>query len=65
MGHAKTARAIILCLAISAILSGCGSVTKDVELPSNSGAGSDEMKASPCACSEIKYDGSGFEWRKV
>ena len=43
--------------------SGCVAAGADVEMPNNSGAGSDEMKASPCACVELPYDGRGFKWR--
>lgn len=41
-------------------LSGCS--TQSVELPTNAGDGSDEMKSSPCACQELEYDSRGFEW---
>ena len=42
-------------------LAGC-SATSGVEMPSNSGAGADEMRASPCACHRLDYDGHGFRW---
>lgn len=35
---------------------------KTVELPDNEGTGSDYMKPSPCACSQIDFDSRGFEW---
>lgn len=43
------------------ILAGC-SVAPNREMPKNSGAGTDEMKLSPCACIEFDYDSRGFEW---
>lgn len=42
------------------ILSGC--TAQNVELPTNAGDGSDEMKKSPCACQELDYDGRGYQW---
>lgn len=38
------------------------SVKKDVELPTNSSTGSDEMKSSPCACEGLDFNSRGFEW---
>ncbi|WP_341702088.1 hypothetical protein [Ferrovibrio sp.] len=38
------------------------SVKRDVELPSNSSTGSDEMKSSPCACERLDFNSGGFEW---
>lgn len=42
-------------------LAGCAG-TMDVEMPSNSGSGADEMRGSPCACHELDYDGRGYRW---
>lgn len=50
-----------LALGLALTLSGCGSREK-VEMPGNTGEGSDEMRKSPCACVELDYNGRGFEW---
>lgn len=52
--------ALALALA-GAVLAGCAG-PGDVEMPSNSGAGSDRMRGSPCACLELRFDGQSYRW---
>jgi hypothetical protein len=40
-----------------------GCTQRAVELPDNSGEGSDLMIKSPCACTELDYNSRGYEWR--
>ena len=47
-------------LALLAV-SGC-QTTNNTEMPRNNGDGADFMRPSPCACLQLDYDGSGFEW---
>ncbi len=49
--------AVFLALTIS--LSACV-LTKNREMPANTGTGSDLMRSSPCACEPVDYDGRGF-----
>lgn len=53
---------ILLVFVVVATVAGCTSMSRDVELPDNAGAGGDEMKSSPCACLPLDYDGRGFAW---
>lgn len=43
-------------------LGGCAALDGDVEMPTNEGAGADEMRRSPCACTQLDFDGSGYTW---
>lgn len=51
---------LLTALALTLLLGACAS--KNVEMPGNTGEGSDEMRKSPCACEELDYNGRGFEW---
>lgn len=44
------------------LLVGCTVSGKSVEMPANDGSGSDLMRKSPCACSEIDFNSRGFVW---
>jgi len=39
-----------------------GCTQRNVELPDNSGEGSDLMLKSPCACQQLDYNSRGFKW---
>jgi len=52
----------ILALALAGVLLSACAATGDVEMPNNSGSGSDRMRGSPCACAEIPFEGQGFRW---
>lgn len=56
---------LVLRLIAGAVLAGtigACSVNKQVELPTNNSSGSDEMKASPCACQPLDFNSRGYEW---
>ncbi|WP_142850710.1 hypothetical protein [Telmatospirillum sp. J64-1] len=55
-------RPIVTALLLVVTLSGCGLMSAEREMPKNSGAGTDEMKLSPCACQPLDYDGRGYQW---
>ena len=50
----------IILIPVLAVLAGCA--MRGTEIPDNDAAGSDAMKASPCACARIEHKAPEFTW---
>ena len=50
----------IALVALAIVLAACG--TTNTEMPTNQGDGTDLMRKSPCACSQLDYDDRGYQW---
>lgn len=53
---------ICFALALAGVLLGGCATRGNVEMPSNSGSGSDKMRTSPCACMPVEFDAQVFQW---